>query len=450
MIEKNESIFNYKGTSFALSEDKPSYIDFIVIVSSNPDALNDPVQCVTSSNHIIYISTPLYHSSERYIKSFNLLHDIIRNDDEPFLRECFSKIENANKIITVKGNHISYTLITSIDKAFSIANINNNNNNNNNNNLYNEIELKSAKSRQFDLPKLGAIIDYIENNVKWFIKNNRIYAGLSFLKSEIQKLEYGFAVYQPDKYRTNPPQITFYTSHICWCYGQYSIDSNGHIINKVIESLLLLLSHTDCFESIIDIYQLQEDIHIELNTLSLVRLIEALLKNSNIKLLESAVARLKVMEPQHPIIELANRSIRRTKVFEQISKSINIDLSSIQTMEGIDFEIFLESQFVQKSFKVERTKGSGDFGADLIIETASGTRGAVQAKRFKNKTNLKAVQEVVASLPHYAADFGIVIAISGFFPSAIKLAESNNVELWDEDSLISFLSGDISFSMLQE
>ena len=104
--------------------------------------------------------------------------------------------------------------------------------------------------------------------------------------------------------------------------------------------------------------------------------------------------------------------------------------------------------FVKSGFKVERTKGSGDFGADLIIETASGTRVSIQAKRYKQKANLKAVQEVVASLAHYQADFGIVITTSGFFQSAIDLAETNNVELWDEDKLIQFLSGDSSFSML--
>ena len=95
-------------------------------------------------------------------------------------------------------------------------------------------------------------------------------------------------------------------------------------------------------------------------------------------------------------------------------------------------------------------KGSGDFGADLIVETPSGTRASIQAKRYKQKANLKAVQEVVASLAHYQTDLGVVITTSGFFQSAVDLAQTNNVELWDEDRLIQFLSGDFSFSMLSD
>lgn len=156
------------------------------------------------------------------------------------------------------------------------------------------------------------------------------------------------------------------------------------------------------------------------------------------------------MEPRHPIIEIENKTIRRIKVLNQLSNALNTSISDIQNLTGIEFEIFLETQFIKYGFKVERTKGSGDFGADLIIETASATKASIQAKRYKQKVNLKAVQEVVASLAHYQADFGIVITTSGFFQSAIELAQTNNVELWDEDKLIQFLSGDFSFSMLNE
>ena len=182
----------------------------------------------------------------------------------------------------------------------------------------------------------------------------------------------------------------------------------------------------------------------------LAKLIEALVEQKSTDLIKSAIEQLRLIEPHHPIIIEAEKAIRRLLVFEKIGQSINADLKDIQSMNGLDFERFLESQFSRMSFQVERTKGSGDYGADLIIATKSGTKAAVQAKRFKQKVNLKAVQEVVASLPHYGVDFGIVITTSGFFPSAIELAKTNGVELWDEDKLIRFLSNDISFSMLRE
>ena len=137
-------------------------------------------------------------------------------------------------------------------------------------------------------------------------------------------------------------------------------------------------------------------------------------------------------------------------MFAQIGQGLGSTVGNIQEMRGLEFEQFLAGQFKEKGFQVILTKASGDFGADLVVETPSGTRAAVQAKRFKSRVNLKAVQEVVASISHYAADFGIVIAASGFFPSAVELAKSNQVELWDEDKLFRFISGDWTFSMLAD
>ena len=97
-------------------------------------------------------------------------------------------------------------------------------------------------------------------------------------------------------------------------------------------------------------------------------------------------------------------------------------------------------------FKAESTPKTGDFGADLIVENKEGTRIIVQCKRFKSKVNLKAVQEVVGAMGHYAGDFGVVITNNSFLNSAVKLAESHDIELWDGDKLVSFLAGDLSFS----
>ena len=63
--------------------------------------------------------------------------------------------------------------------------------------------------------------------------------------------------------------------------------------------------------------------------------------------------------------------------------------------------------------------------------------------------NLKAVQEVLGAVGHYNADAGIVITNNTFLNSAKKLAESNDIELWDETKLKLFLNDDISFSELQ-
>jgi restriction system protein len=105
-------------------------------------------------------------------------------------------------------------------------------------------------------------------------------------------------------------------------------------------------------------------------------------------------------------------------------------------------------KFAALGFKVELTPKTGDFGADLIVENNEGNRIIVQCKRFKSKVNLKAVQEVVGAIGHYAGDMGIVITNNLFLNSAVKLAKTHDIELWDGDKLVSFLAGDLSFSQV--
>jgi HJR/Mrr/RecB family endonuclease len=83
---------------------------------------------------------------------------------------------------------------------------------------------------------------------------------------------------------------------------------------------------------------------------------------------------------------------------------------------------------------VELTKSSNDQGADLIISKL-GEKYVVQAKRYSNKVNNKAIQEVVAAIKHYDADRGMVITSNEFTSSAIKLASSNNIDLIDRNKL---------------
>ena len=127
---------------------------------------------------------------------------------------------------------------------------------------------------------------------------------------------------------------------------------------------------------------------------------------------------------------------------------ISIDFSKINELSGVEFENLLIDKFSSLGFTVESTPKTGDFGADLIVVNSEGSRIVIQCKRFKSKVNLKAVQEVVGALGHYAGDIGIVITNNSFLNSAIKLAESHDIELWNGDNLVSFLASDLSFSSL--
>lgn len=121
------------------------------------------------------------------------------------------------------------------------------------------------------------------------------------------------------------------------------------------------------------------------------------------------------------------------KIQEQkIAKS---GINKIDLMSGLEFEEYLKILFTNKGYKVETTPSTGDFGADLII-VKNGQKAVVQAKRYNDKVSLQAVQEVVCALAHYKCTAGLVITNNYFTPAAIKLAQSNNIKLWDRDELI--------------
>ncbi|MBE8540152.1 restriction endonuclease [Geoglobus acetivorans] len=99
-------------------------------------------------------------------------------------------------------------------------------------------------------------------------------------------------------------------------------------------------------------------------------------------------------------------------------------------MSGHDFETLIGSIFASLGFDVEKTKHTGDQGADLII-SKGGLKIAVQVKRYseKRKVGNKAVQEIVAAIKYYGTDKGMIITTSNYTKPAIELARANGIKL---------------------
>ncbi len=105
-------------------------------------------------------------------------------------------------------------------------------------------------------------------------------------------------------------------------------------------------------------------------------------------------------------------------------------------MNGHTFERACADILKSNGFKnVEVTKGSGDFGVDILAEK-NGIRYAVQCKRYSNKLDNTPIQEVIGGLAYYHCQKGIVMTNSYFTEPANTLAKVNNVELWDRDKLV--------------
>lgn len=124
------------------------------------------------------------------------------------------------------------------------------------------------------------------------------------------------------------------------------------------------------------------------------------------------------------------------RVEEQLTKpKVNeVPFGNIENLNGYEFELFLERYFNSQGYTVIHTNFSQDQGADLILEKDN-IRTVVQAKKSISKISNKAVQEIVAAKYHYKTNKALVITNNCFTESAIQLAQSNNVELWDGEIL---------------
>ena len=113
-------------------------------------------------------------------------------------------------------------------------------------------------------------------------------------------------------------------------------------------------------------------------------------------------------------------------------------VNEIDIMDGKTFEKYLEVLFIKLGYKVDRTRYIGDYGADLVVKK-DGVKTIIQAKRYKNKVNIKAIQEAVAAKGFYQCDKAMVVTNSFYTKQAIELARSNRVELWDRKDLVKAL-----------
>lgn len=116
----------------------------------------------------------------------------------------------------------------------------------------------------------------------------------------------------------------------------------------------------------------------------------------------------------------------------QLSKAGMFD---IDKMTGDEFERYLSILFEKLGYRVEIVGShNGDYGTDLLIEK-QGERTAVQAKRWQNPVGIKSIQEVYGSLHIYDATKALVVTNNYYTKQAKRLAETNNVELWNRDTL---------------
>ena len=225
-------------------------------------------------------------------------------------------------------------------------------------------------------------------------------------------------------------------------YNKIFVDDT--YLQIIIQKILEIIKEIDF--TINEIYFYFKKYFYLMDLYTLEKLAELFLNKKDIEKAKKIISIIKQIDNTNPFIKKANNLIQK---YENISKLMNqeIDYNETNSLSGAEFEELIATKFNNLGFKAYITPKSRDYGADIIVECKD-KKIAIQCKRFKNKVNLKAVQEIVSALPHYNADYGIVITNSEFLDSAINLAESNNIELWNSLKLLKFLNNDLSFSYI--
>ncbi len=106
----------------------------------------------------------------------------------------------------------------------------------------------------------------------------------------------------------------------------------------------------------------------------------------------------------------------------------------VDLMYGSSFEHYVGEVMRSSGYRVKHVGGTDHFGADLLAER-EGVRSVVQTKCYVGSVGVQAIQEVVAAQAHYLANHAIAVTNSSFSSPAVRLACSNQVELWDRNKL---------------
>lgn len=122
-----------------------------------------------------------------------------------------------------------------------------------------------------------------------------------------------------------------------------------------------------------------------------------------------------------------------------ISYRRNRRSNAMDEMEGHDFEYFCAELLEKKGFlEVEVTRGSGDYGIDILAEK-EGVTYAIQCKRYAMPVGVDAIQQAYAGRDYYDRMVGVVMTNQYFTAPAVEAAKKLKILLWDRGYLDSMM-----------
>ncbi|MBS7303275.1 MAG: restriction endonuclease [Lachnospiraceae bacterium] len=113
--------------------------------------------------------------------------------------------------------------------------------------------------------------------------------------------------------------------------------------------------------------------------------------------------------------------------------------NKLDEIEGHDFEYYCAELLKKRGFiDVSVTKGSGDYGVDVLAEK-EGVTYAIQCKAYSAPVGVKAVQEAYAGREFYDRMVGAVLTNQYFTKPAVEVAKKLKILLWDRGYLDSMI-----------
>lgn len=109
---------------------------------------------------------------------------------------------------------------------------------------------------------------------------------------------------------------------------------------------------------------------------------------------------------------------------------------------GHDYERYVASLILDLGWHAKVTKGSGDHGADIIVEK-DGIRIAVQCKYYSSPVGNKSVQEAYSAKEFYDCHHACVVANSSYTPAAKKAAGKLGVSLLHHEDIGDYLGSNL-------
>ena len=118
-------------------------------------------------------------------------------------------------------------------------------------------------------------------------------------------------------------------------------------------------------------------------------------------------------------------------VIATLIKNKHSKKKTIEDMDGNEFESYCAELLKATGFvEIEVTKGSHDYGIDILAEKDGITYG-IQCKRYSSPVGIKAIQEAYAGKDFYGRMVGTVMTNQYFTAPAVAFASKLNILLWD-------------------